>query len=302
MIEAIMVTNYRGDSLTMELAHPEKCGLVVSKVDGISPGDASINSTDYGVLDGGVFNSARIGTRNITIEFYYMFYPDIETSRHIAYQYFPVKTKVDLAFITDHRTVVCSGYVESNDTMIFSKQESGQVSIVCPDPYFYNDIEQLYRIAGIGAEFEFPFSNESLYYPMICFGDYAYEYSRTVTYNGDIATGFVMTLRFLGDNVPNVTITEVRSNTQLDFRLTELEMAYGITFERDDLIIISSVKGNRYVKYVHQNEETNLLAFYYKRLTWFELNPGDNTYVLDATTNLQDVEITMEYRTIYGGV
>lgn len=302
MIESVTVTNNRNDSLEMVLAHPELTGLCISKVDGISPGDATINSTDYGVLDGGVFNSARLGTRNITIEFYYMFKPDIETSRHLAYYYFPVKTKVDLAFKTDHRTVVCSGYVEGNDTLIFDKQEKGQVSIVCPDPYFYSENTAHSYIRGIGYEFEFPFENESLDEPTICFGDYMTMSSQTIDYQGDIETGFVIRIRFLDDDVPTIKIGEARSNQYIDLDLINLSAAYDITISRDDIIEISSVKGDRHITYTHNGVVTNLLAFYYKKLPWFELYPGENTYVLNATDNLQHIEVEFEYKTLYGGV
>lgn len=302
MIESLTVTNEKGDSLEMVLTHPELSGLLISKIDGISPSDATINTTDYGILDGGVYNSARVGTRNITIEFYYLFQPDIETTRHIGYQYFPLKTRVELAFKTDHRTVVASGYIENNDTLIFSEQEKGQISVVCPDPYFYSEINSSYEIVGVGREFEFPFENESLYNPTICFGDYLTQSMATIPYEGDIVTGFVMTVRFLDDDVPNMKVIEDRTNTQIDFDLPGLKSAYGIVPERDDLIIISSIKGDRYITYRHLGNDTNLLAFYYRKIPWFELFPGNNTYYVVATDNLQSVEVKFEFRTIYGGV
>ena len=302
MIEALTVTNYRGDSLEMILADPWSSGLCISKIDGISPGDAEINSTDYGVLDGGVFNSARIGTRNITIEFYYLFYPDIETSRHIAYKYFPVKTKVDLAFRTDHRTIVASGYVEANDTMIFSKQESGQVSIICPDPYFYSEFQQTNKLSGVLGGFSFPFYNDGLDEKTIEFGIYSDTTEQIINYEGDIATGFVMRIRFLSDRVGTVQLYETRSNTFMSFSIPEIESSYGLEIQRDDAIVVSSVKGNRYVYFEGHGLSVNLLGYFYEKMSWFELHPGENRYVLKSGSNLEDIEIIFEYRSIYGGV
>ena len=67
---------------------------------------------------------------------YYGFSPQIESARHRAYRYFPVKTEVRLDFLTDERWLSIWGYVESNEVEIFSELEKGLVSIVCPDPYF----------------------------------------------------------------------------------------------------------------------------------------------------------------------
>ena len=91
MFQSVTVTNYRGDSLELPLRWPNDSGLLLYKIDGISPGEVTVNSQDYAVLDGGVFNSSRIGTRTITLNFYYGFTPMIETARHRAYRYFPVK-------------------------------------------------------------------------------------------------------------------------------------------------------------------------------------------------------------------
>lgn len=303
MIEAVRVTTQRGESLTMELSHPEKCGLLISEVDGISTGDATVNITDFGVLDGGVFNSARIGTRNITISFYYLFYPDIETARHIAYYYFPVKEKVELAFITDHRTIVASGYVESNDTMIFSQQESGQVSILCPDPFFHDEVKKSVSLNSVGAEFEFPFSNESLDEKLICFGDFITDGTMQINYGGDVTTGLTMIITFLSSEVDHLRIVNTNENTEFDLDIRNMESSYGITIVRDDQIVISTVRGNRYIKYVHGTEETNLLGYYYDTISWFQLTPGLNNFYIESNTqDLSEVNIKIEYDTIYGGV
>ena len=303
MIEAVRVTTQRGESLTMELSHPEKCGLLISEVDGISTGDATVNVTNFGVLDGGVFNSARIGTRNITIDFYYLFYPDIETARHIAYYYFPIKEQVELAFITDHRTVTTSGYVESNDTMIFSQQESGQVSILCPDPFFYDEEDYEVSINSLGAEFEFPFSNESLDEPLICFGDYTFSVEKELEYSGDVSVGFVMDIRFLDSELEHLRIVEVTTNTDIDIDIREIESLYGIKFVLDDHLVFSTIRGNRFIEYRHADSSTNLLGYFYRKFTWFELKPGINTYYFESSDfNLQSVDITMSYKTVHGGV
>ena len=67
MIRSFTVTNYRDESLTCELSDPSKEGFVVAGIDGLGPTKATVNVTDISSIDGGLFNSARIGSRNIVI-------------------------------------------------------------------------------------------------------------------------------------------------------------------------------------------------------------------------------------------
>ena len=47
-------------------------------IDGLNPVAATINTTEFATSDGAMFNSARIGTRNIVL--YIKIYPEIDTS------------------------------------------------------------------------------------------------------------------------------------------------------------------------------------------------------------------------------
>ena len=75
---------------------------------------------------------------------------------------------------TDNRQAEIEGYVESNDPAIFSKDEGSDISIVCPNPFFYSagkDGINTTIFYGVEALFEFPFSNESLQDPLLEMGE-----------------------------------------------------------------------------------------------------------------------------------
>ena len=65
MIKSIKVTNPKGESLVLDLFHPEKSGLIVRSISGLGPPKANINSTDLATADGALYSSARASTRNI---------------------------------------------------------------------------------------------------------------------------------------------------------------------------------------------------------------------------------------------
>ena len=140
MIQSLIVTNPKGEELTLDLFRPELSGLYIKSIDGLGPPSASINTQDVATIDGALYVGSRLETRNLTIELGMMDRPSVELNRLKAYRYFPTKRPVSVVVVTDNNKVKIEGYVESNEPDIFSDEESTKISIVCPDPYFY-DIE-----------------------------------------------------------------------------------------------------------------------------------------------------------------
>lgn len=168
MILKVLVTNYLSETLELELTSPEKSGVYVKSITGIGSGKANISTTELASDDGGIYNSARAETRNIVINLgmydTLIDHPEwsIEDSRHLIYKYFPKKKFVTLTFITDRHSVFITGYVESNEDDIFSKEENANISIICPDPNFYSLDQEVNWMGGIISRFEFPFENNTV--------------------------------------------------------------------------------------------------------------------------------------------
>ena len=193
MIKSLKITNFRGEELKIELADPWEHGLIIQSIDGIGPVNATINTTEIATTDGSRFNSARLSQRNIVLYFVFeevihsisgiaggaIVIPDggiietggyqitdvdmetIEDIRHKTYKYFPLKKQLTLEFETDTRTLQISGYVESNTPSIFSEREGCQISIICPDPYFYDakGVKEV-EFGTHDPLLQFPISNE----------------------------------------------------------------------------------------------------------------------------------------------
>ena len=306
MFQSVTVTNYMGDSLELPLRWPNDAGLLLYKIDGITPGEVTVNSQDYAVLDGGVFNSARMGTRTIDLYFYYGFTPHIESSRHRAYRYFPAKTEVRLDFLTDERALSIWGYVEGNDTQIFSEREEGQVTIVCPDPYFYEKEYVSYTLGDAVPEFEFPFSNESLTEPLICFSDLGNRHLFDIGYNGDLEVGAIIRVYFntTPSSLGNIEIHDITSNQELDLDISQIQSDTGITMEQYGSIVIDSVRGQKDIYYEKFGKRKSIIgAFDIMNFPWMYLSPGSNIFAFNMDDeNYDDVTISIEHRGAYGGV
>ena len=68
MIYSIVVTNYLGDRIKLELGKPDVSGFLIKSVTGLGPVKATVNTTEVVTNDGSMFNSARLSQRNIVFQ------------------------------------------------------------------------------------------------------------------------------------------------------------------------------------------------------------------------------------------
>lgn len=301
MIDSFTVTNQLGESLEVILREPEKSGLYVESIEGLGPVKASINTTDLASADGALFNSARLSTRNIVITLGMLFDPTVEDSRQKAYRFFPVKSKVTLRFNTDRRTVTTVGYVESNDPNIFSKDETTQISIICPDPFFYAVTRSLASFYDAAPMFEFPFENDSLTEAKLIFGEIRQDARVIVNYQGDVDVGVLIRIHATG-TATGIVIYNVRTGGKIEIDTDKLKSITGAAFKAGEDILISTVRGKKYVRLLRNGEYTNIIGVIGKNTDWLQLSPGDNLFAYSAKTGQNDLMIDFTYYNAYGGI
>lgn len=304
MLKTVTVVNQLGESLTMELAHPEKSGFNIYNIEGIGAGSADINVTELTTVDGSKYNSARRQQRNIVLYMKYMWDPLIEDSRHRSYRMFRVKSKVKLIFETDYRVSQIEGYVESNEPVFFEQEEYTAVSIICPDPYFSNidGQDQVTVFSGVEAWFEFPFENEDLYEPTIIFGNIKNFTEETIYYEGDSEVGVRIYISTYG-TVGNITIYNTETQEKMKIDLKKIQSITGAPFAPGDEIIISTIKRYKSIRLQRQGVYYNILNALDRDADWFQLQPGDNVFafVVDEGENTS-LQIRMENQVLYEGV
>lgn len=302
MIKSITVTNPKGESLELDLFHPEKSGLIVKSISGLGPPKATINSTDLATADGALYSSARASTRNIVFNLQFMFAPTIEDVRQKTYKYFPLKKEVTIRVETDNRTLETKGYVESNSPDIFSKEESAQISIVCLDPFFYDPSFTITQFATVTPNFEFPFSNESLTENLIEFGLVNLDTRSILDYSGDVDTGVLITIHCLGNATGPITIYNVETHESIKIDLTRIKTLIGRDFANGDDIIISTVSGNKYVQILHNGKYTNGISAIDKVADWFQISVGKNIFNFTAKSGADNLSMSFSYKNAYGGI
>lgn len=155
MITTIECTNPLGNTATLSL-DPTLSPYVVKDVDGLGPVAANIATTNYVTKDGSIFQNARSGNRNIVIRL--GLNPDYSTTQdpygELRRDLYPVlypKSEIKLVIDSTHmETVEISGWVESFEPAIFSKDPDVLISIICPDPYFVSQVDTVDTRVGPG--------------------------------------------------------------------------------------------------------------------------------------------------------
>lgn len=232
-----------------------------------------------------------------------MAYRDIEESRHESYKYFPVRKPVKLYFETDSKTVYLNGYTEENDPGIFSQNEETSITVVCPDPWFYETNDQTVVFSGIEPMFEFPFDNNSLDQKLIIFGEIKDSIVEKFYYRGDIEMGFVAEIEVLGSHVKNrIRIINLDKREVLEISLKTISSIAGGSLREGDLILISTVPGNKYAWLVRNGVETDILNAVTKSSDWPKVYEGENTFGYATDSGIEDLWFKISFKVAYGGL
>ena len=302
MINSIIITNYLGEQITLDLENPENSGFIVREIRGLGPCKATINTTEVSTNDGSIYNSARLNTRNIVFDLVFIG-TDIESIRQLSYKFFPIKKSLTLEFITDNRDCVTTGYVESNEPNIFSSSESATISILCPDAYFYSIEagENITTFYGEDPLFEFPFENNSLTENLIEFGDIRQYTDAVIVYDGDSEIGVTITIHSVGE-ASNISIYNTGTRQQMVIDTAKIESLTGSGLIAGDDIIICTVKGKKSITLLRNGEYTNILNALDKKSDWFQLVKGENVFAYTAETGVQNLQFKVQNDVIYEGI
>lgn len=301
MINKLVVRNYRGEELSIDLRNPWESGLAITAIDGVTQTFADINFGDYASSDGGFYTSARTNSRNIVLDITFIEAPTIDITRRRTYQFFPVKHKLTLEFHTDKRVSTIDGYVESNSASMFSDKTGATISIMCPSAYLRSLETQVTSFFGETPTFHFAFANHDPVLPVIKMGEVSHMSENTVFYAGEAETGFIMRIRTHG-TVKNIKLYDADTREHISINTNTISKITGSSLIPGDEIIVSTVSGDRYARLLRDGKYINILNSIDRTSSWLTLSKGDNVFVYTADEGWDDVIFTIEYHDLYEGV
>lgn len=287
----------------INLVKPDQSQFIINDIGGLGAGKADLHTAQRASMDGDVFNGARLGSRNLTFEFGYGYKLDPEIGREISYEVFPLKENVTMKFVTDTKTVTINGYIESNETSIFTAEPAFDLSIMCTDPYFKSIPEdrEVLKLYSLVSLFEFPFSNESLTEDLIIFGEHASENFAELLYQGSQSTGVLIRFVFNGEAThPSITNDRTRQTMRIDTDvLTNLT---GRPLGPGDVIEINTVRGQKSVNLIRNGRYVNIINSLARASQWITLLRGINPISVNADTGIQSVQTEVIYDIYYAGL
>lgn len=310
MIKYIIARNPKNEIIQMELSNPWSSGLNVKNVTGISPVGAEIYSTPFASIDGGIFAGARVPSRQIVMTIGLVTNPaigidEIEDARLTVYNFFRIKDKVNLVFVTSNRILQIDGYTKDNDVDIFSEKETATVTVECIDPWFYSAQDSSKGFSGTNPQFEFPFSSEegsTNYTDLLEFGNISIDTRTDVMYRGDIQTGFNMSISFLSEDFHNIYFYNMDTRERMNIWSDQIESLTGYPLGTGDTVVICTISGQKSAFLLRNGQYINIISAIDKNSDWIQLTKGNNVFAFASDYGVENIVIDLSWRDAYGGI
>lgn len=270
MLTQVVIQSSSPTTLKVEDVDPDEI-LILKNITGLSAKGLTLFTGDF-ARDGGYYQGRRAGKRNpvFTFKLNPNYATNIEVSdiRELLYKMFlqpQVGSDAVQVLLKDDRKPdrYFIGYTEDIDTDMWIKEQSAMVSMICTDPY-------LRSATAITAS------------------DATGWISVPLTYDGSAATGLVLQLKV------------TTANSQVTVDLNGDKMILTGTFALNDIIDISTVQGNRYIR----KNGVDIMASLTAASKWLSLSAVANTLQVYSTV-VSDAKVkalSYSYRSAWWGI
>ena len=284
MFFTLTLENKNGDCICMTDTANK---YMTSSVTGLSPPTGTINTAVYAGMDGSYLNNVFIEKRNIVISFE-MRGMNVEERRHQLYKVVKSSRYVKVLYKTAAVDVYAEGYVETCEITNFGQLVSGQISIICPDIYWYSN-EPVYAVySQISGAFHFPFPDSDKPFPLGIFG----ANQDMVIENSGEKTGFIILIEALDDaSTPTIYNADTGEYLQITGELL-----------KGDVITVSTKTGHKTVVLTRNGIDSNIINRLVTGSTWLQMYEGENTFNVTAGKNIKNLKVTIIHRNAYLGV
>ena len=235
-------------------------------------------------MDGSYLNNAFIEKRNVVIPFEMRRFA-VEKRRHELYKVVKPSRYIKMYYSTANISVYAEGIVETCKMENFETLTKGQISIICPDIYWYSTETQIAEYSQILGAFHFPDDDKP--FPL---GKYNTKNMMTVVNDGD-EVGF--TLEISGGPAINPTLYNAETDEYMQIQGEILE---------GDKITITTKTGNKIVTLEREGVTTNIINRLVSGSTWLTLRTGENKFYLRAVGGISNLKVRLIHRNAYLGV
>ena len=290
-----IITCKRGN---MEISFGEKpySPYFLIDTDGLYSTEADVNVSENAFDDGSIYQSSQLKTRNITLTIRDRGSDDHIAVRNALLNLFLPKLKGRLTIKeTDgdsESEKVIDYYTEKVISDGLNSSRTFTISLISPDPYFYDPYDKSVQMAGYSKLFTFPHDFLAVGEE---FGARSKEKSKNIqNLTGADAVGLTIDFSISGA-VTNPSVTRVESGETIKIGTTSkpLSLVYG------DVLTVTTGSGNKHIYLTRSGTRTEINQYLSSDSSFFELHQGDNTLGYDADSGVGNIEVTVSYRMRY---
>lgn len=269
-------------------------GIVIESIEGIYAFSGEVNTSPYSQTNGDRYKSTRAPRRNIVIQG--KIFADYWNNRQMIYRVFRLGSLGQFCYTEpDQSNRYADYYVESVEIDQDAYRGQFQISLICPDPFFYSGEPEFVDLAAWSSDFqfdhEFDANGETLGHRVIAM------IKDVENLNGVDGIGMTITMTASGD-VTNPYVYMYDTGEQIKIGTT----ANPYTLTSAKSIRIETTTGKKSVVQVQSNVETRINEYLDPDSSFFQLHAGINTIGYNASSGVDYLNIQIEYKMRFLGV
>jgi len=261
--------------------------FLLSDAEGLYESNNAVYVSENSTIDGATYQGSVAKYRNIILTLTDVRnYPE---NRNALNRLFKEKSKGTLIFQEgDAAPRKIDYYVEKFDSTGEDPYREHQVSLICPDPFFYDINGSDESMASWVSAFEFPFESTSAGFE---FGYQSNEKIKTI--QNDIAEdniGITITITCMGAVVnPSITHIETGDRISIGHANKPFEISTG------DVVVITTQTGNKHVTLTHNGVTSEVNHYLTEDSVFVQLMRGSNSFGFNADSGLNNLSISISY-------
>ena len=275
------------DGFFLDFAESGFGPFLLTDVDGIYEAKNKVYVSENSMIDGAVYQGSVAEYRNIVLHL-----TDVDKyvdNRDALNRLFKEKSVGTLTFWeADAAPRKIDYYVESLNSTGEDPYREHQVSLICPDPFFYDINSSDESMASWVSAFEFPFESTSAGFE---FGYQSNEKIKTI--QNDIAEdniGVTITITCMGAVVnPSITHIETGDRISIGHSGKPFEISTG------DVVVITTATGNKHVTLTHNGVTSEVNHYLTEDSVFVQLMRGSNSFGFNADSGLNNLSISISY-------
>ena len=269
-------------------------GIVINNIDGIYEFTGEVKTSPYSQTNGDRYKSSRAIKRNIVVQG--VIFDNFYDNRQLMYRVFRLGSLGRFCYTEpDRSNRYADYYVEKVDIDQDAYRGAFQISLICPDPFFYAGTPESVDLAAWVSDFEFIHEfdedgeelghRESSMIEEIqnLNGVDGIGLKIVMTANGDVTNPYV----YLYETGERITI----GTAQNPYTLTSAKR-----------IEIDTTTGHKNIVQIMNNVETRINEYLDPDSSFFQLGAGINTIGYNAGSGSEYLNVHIEYKMRFLGV